>query len=69
MVFEVLRKTYSWTKPFVLVGDWTNLLSELSSLVFGKVLVGVLIVSLLTAVFVSLIADREVRRRALSGDE
>lgn len=69
VIFEVLRTSYYWTAPYVQLRDWTNLLSDLSSLFFGKALVGFLILSLLTAVFVSLIADREIRHRAISGDE
>jgi hypothetical protein len=69
VVFEVLRTSFFWTVPYVHTGEWSNLLSDLSALVFGKALVGILILSLLTAVFVSLITDREIRARAISGDE
>jgi hypothetical protein len=65
----VLRTSFFWTVPYVHTGEWSNLLSDLSALVFGKALVGILILSLLTAVFVSLITDREIRARAISGDE
>jgi hypothetical protein len=68
VVFEVLRTSFYWTLPYVHSKEWVNFFSDLSSLVFGKALVGILILSLLTAVFVSLITDREIRSRAISRD-
>ncbi|MHB9074319.1 MAG: hypothetical protein ACYC6G_12420 [Desulfobaccales bacterium] len=69
VVFEVLRKSFKWTFPYVQAGNWGGLLSDLSALVFGKALIGILILSLITAIFVSLITNREIRARAISRDE
>ncbi|MFH1008955.1 MAG: hypothetical protein V1800_15890 [Candidatus Latescibacterota bacterium] len=69
VVFEVLRTSYNWTFSYVQAGKWSDLFSDLSALVFGKALIGVLVLSLLTAVFVSLITDREIRAHAISRDE
>lgn len=69
VVFEMLRSSYHWTLPFVESSRWLDLLSNLSSLLFGKVIIGMFILSLLTAYFSSLITDREIRKRALSRDE
>jgi len=69
VIFEVLRNTYYWTAPYVASGNWANLASDLSGLIFGKFIVGILLLALLTAVFVSLITDRSIRDRALAGDE
>jgi hypothetical protein len=69
VVFEVLRTSFNWTLPYVQGGNWGGMLSDLSALVFGKALIGILILSLFTSIFVSLITDREIRARAISRDE
>ena len=69
VVFEVLRTSFNWTLPYVQARNWGGMLSDLSALVFGKALIEMLILSLLTAIFVSLITDREIRARAISRDE
>lgn len=69
VVFEVLRNSFTWTLPFVKSGDWLDLLSSLSTLLFGKVVIGIFLLVLLTSYFSSLVTDRDIRKRALSRDE
>lgn len=65
VVFEVLRSSYNWTIPYIQSKQWGNLLSDLSSLVFGKAIIGILILSLITALFVTLITERGMKEREL----
>jgi hypothetical protein len=69
VIFEIMRSTFNWTAPYVQSGSWSNLFSDLSTLIFGKAILGILILGLLTAVFVSWITDRELRERVISRDK
>jgi MFS family permease len=62
VVFEVLRQTYAWTLSYVAQRQWLQLASDVSALVFGRAMAGVLLLGLLNAIFVSLITDRRLRR-------
>jgi len=62
VVVEMIRSAYWWAFPYVETSRWRDLLSDLSSLVFGKVIVQGLVFTLLVALFVSFIADRKLRQ-------
>jgi hypothetical protein len=68
VVFEVLRKTYYWAAPYVKSEKWVDMLSDLSNLVFGQFVIGVVLLALLTTVFVNLIADRKLRENTIDQD-
>lgn len=63
VIVQMLTSAYEWTSPYVESRSWGALLSELGGLVFGKVVVQGLVVALLTAFFVSLVADRRLREQ------
>lgn len=68
VVFEILRNTYSWTSKYVGNSNWMGLLSDLSTLVFGEFVIGIVLLSLFTSVFVSMITDRRLRENVLGRD-
>jgi len=66
VVIEMLRTSYSWTKPFVLAGNWTGLWSALTAFIFGKVIAEGLVLAVVVALFANYIADREIRKKNVS---
>jgi len=64
---QMIVTAHKWTRPFVESGDWAALISNLSNLIFTKVTVQAIILALLSAAFVSLIADKKLRRENLRG--
>jgi hypothetical protein len=68
LMVHMVRAAYSWARPFSLSGNVWGLLGALSDLFFGKALQG-LVLAALTAVFMSLVADRRVRVRNIAKRE
>jgi hypothetical protein len=66
VVIEMLRTSYSWTKPFVLVGNWAGLWLSLTAFIFGKVIAEGLVFAVVVAIFAKYIADREIRKKNVS---
>lgn len=58
---QMLLKSYNWTYQFTVKNDWSNLLSELSDLIFNKAIVQFLLLALLSAIFTNMIADKDIR--------
>lgn len=63
---QMILKAYRWTKPYVESNQWPELAAALSDLVFTRVVAQAIVLSLLTAAFVSLIADRKLRAHNLA---
>jgi hypothetical protein len=69
-VLYVLNAVHSWATPYILRSDWMGLVKAISDLIIGKLLIQGILLALLTAVFTSLVTDREVRKRKITtGDE
>lgn len=64
---QMIVVAYRWTHPFVERREWPQLAAALSDLLFTRVVAQVIVLGLLTASFVSLIADRRLRRQNLAG--
>lgn len=62
VMVQMVRAAYLWAAPFVARGEWAGLASAVSDLIFGKAIAQGIILAALTAVFVSLLADRKVRQ-------
>lgn len=58
---QMILLAYGWTRPFVDQQRWPELAAALSDLLFTKVAAQAIVLGLLTAAFVSLIADRKLR--------
>lgn len=73
VLVQMIFMSYQWTRPLVTAGDWSAILSGVSDFLFAKIVAQLVIVSLLTAAFVSIVADRNLRiqniRQSESTDE
>ncbi|OGW38688.1 MAG: hypothetical protein A2Y97_12285 [Nitrospirae bacterium RBG_13_39_12] len=63
VAIEMLKTSYSWTKPFVLTGNWSGLWSALTAVVFGKIIAQGFVLAVFVAIFTNYIADREIRKK------
>ena len=57
----MIIKTYNWTYKYTSTNNWSSLLSDLSDLIFSQAIAQFLILALLSAVFVSLLTNKEIR--------
>ena len=69
VIYQMLLFSFEWAIPFVEGERWSELLSELGNLFFGKVVAQGIILALVVGVFTNLVADREVRIKNLDEDE
>lgn len=63
---QMILLAYRWTRPYVEGRQWPQLAGALSDLLFTRVVAQAIVLSLLTAAFVSLIADRKLRAHNLA---
>ena len=63
VLVQMILLAYHWTGPFIDTGDWSGLVGSLGDLLFTRVVAQAIILSLLTAAFVALIADRNLRQK------
>jgi len=58
---QMILKAYNWTYNYTSSKDWTNLISDLSDLIFNKAIAQFLILALLSAIFVNLLTNKDIR--------
>lgn len=61
IVLYTINAVFYWTTPFVVNKNWGGLISGIADLLFGKIALNGIIISLLTAIFTSWVADRKIR--------
>jgi hypothetical protein len=66
---QMVVVAYKWTRPFVTSGNWAGLLAGVGDLIFTRVTAQAIVLGLLSAAFVSLIADRKLRQENIRGRE
>lgn len=59
--FQLMSNSYDWARPFILVGNYKELLKSLSELIFSKGIAQGLLLAGLAAFFGSLITDKNIR--------
>jgi hypothetical protein len=62
---EMFRTAYNYGQPFAAAHNWGGLASDLSTLIFGKVIVGGIIMAVMGSVVTSLILDRKLREQII----
>lgn len=68
LVLWVVWVVYSWVRPFVLAGDWLNLLQILLNLFFGEIILKFGLLALLSWFLVYQLTDRRIREANLAAD-
>ncbi|MCX5885707.1 MAG: hypothetical protein NT096_07340 [Proteobacteria bacterium] len=58
---EMFRTAFNWASPFIISKNWTGLGSALLSMMFGKFIVFILIITVLSTLFTKAILDRKFR--------
>ena len=67
-IMEMLKKSYSWARPFVSTENWSGLWNSFSSIVFGTIVAEGIIFAILVAIFTNYIADRKIRDKNIHND-
>jgi hypothetical protein len=63
VLVQMILLAYHWTRPFIDARNWSGLAVSLGDLLFTRVVAEAIVLSLLTAAFVALIADRNLRQK------
>lgn len=63
---QLTYNAYSWAKPFISTGNWTEMLGKITNIVFVDGIVFAIVVAALSSFFANLLADPKIRRDQLS---
>lgn len=65
---QMIFKAFTWTYKYTSAKDWSNLFSDLSDLIFNQAIAQFLILALLSAIFVNLLTNKDIRDENLNRD-